>query len=90
MCPGISIKSSVSNIPFGRRQTPLDLGMAGPASEPMISELARIAPMVALLCQAQEELLARSKICWAPKYLLSEHTWVIIQLGATLRYKVAT
>ena len=36
VCPRIGIKSYVSNNPVGVDQTPLDLGMAGPPSEPMI------------------------------------------------------
>ena len=32
--------------------------------------------MAAMVCQAQEELFAGSKICWAPKYVPSLHTWV--------------
>ena len=31
----------------------------------------QIANMTATVCQAQEELFAGSKICWAPKYVPS-------------------
>ena len=36
--------------------------------------------MAATVCQAQEELFAGSKICWAPKYVPSYHTWVMMSI----------
>ena len=43
-------------------QTPLNLGMAGPPSDPMTLERAQIAHKMALVCQAQEDLFAGFKI----------------------------
>ena len=54
---------------LGVAQTPPVLGMAGSPSEPMIWDRPKIANMAAMVCQAQEELFAASKICWAPKYV---------------------
>ena len=51
-------------------QTPPVLGMAGSPSKPMIWNCPPFAHLVALVCQAQEEVLARSKICGAPKKVL--------------------
>ena len=57
---------------LGVAQTPLVLGMAGLPSEPMIR--------AATVCQAQGELFAGSKICWAPKYVPSYHTWLMMSI----------
>ena len=36
--------------------------------------------MAATVCQAQEELFAGSKICWAPKYVPPKQTWVMMSI----------
>ena len=48
---------------LGIAHTPLNLGMAGSRSEPMSWDEPNFVHMVALVCQAQEDLLARSKVC---------------------------
>ena len=40
----------------------------------------QIANMAAPVRQAHEELFAGSKICWAPKYVPSYHTWVMMSI----------
>ena len=40
-----------------------------------------MANMAATICQAQVELFAGSKICWALKYVPSKHTWVMMSIG---------
>ena len=40
----------------------------------MIWDSAKKTNMAATVCQAQEELFAGFKICWAPKYVPSYHT----------------
>ena len=40
----------------------------------------QIANMAATVRQAHEELFAGSKICWAPKYVPSYHTWVMMSI----------
>ena len=40
-----------------------------------------MANMAATVCQAQEELFAGFKICWAPKYVPPKHTWVMMSIG---------
>ena len=66
----IGINSYVSNIPFERRPNPPGFGNGRADKSAHDLELAKIAHMVGMVCQAQEQLLARSMICWAPKYVL--------------------
>ena len=40
-----------------------------------------MANMAATVCQAQEELFAGFKICWALKYVARTHTWVMMSIG---------
>ena len=56
-----------SIIPFGRRPNTSGFGN-GRAHD---LELTPITHLLALMCQAQEALCARFKICWALKYVLS-------------------
>ena len=58
----ISIKSYVSNIAFGCCRNPPGFWTGRAAKRAHNLQLAQIAPMVALVCQIQEELLAKSKI----------------------------
>ena len=81
MCHRIGIKSYVSNVSFGRRPTPPVSGMAGSPSEPIILDGPKIAKMAATVRQAQGELFAGSKICWAPKYVPTEHYSVMTSTG---------
>ena len=43
--------------------------------------LAQIANVAAMVCQAKEELIAGSKVCWGPKYVPSIHTWFMMSNG---------
>ena len=62
VCPRIGINSYLSNIHFGRRPTPAGFGNGRVAKSAHDLGFTRIAHMVALVCQAEKELLARTKI----------------------------
>ena len=67
MCHRIGIKSYASNISFGRRQNPSGFGNGRVAKGAHDLGSSQIANMAATVCQAQGELFAGSKICWALK-----------------------
>ena len=71
MCTRIGTKSRVSNIPFGRRPNPRGFGNGRVAHG---WGWTKIAHMVALVCQAQGELLVGTKIYPALKYVLRGQT----------------
>ena len=80
MCHRIGIKSYASNISFGRRPNPSGFGDGRVAKFAHDLGSSQIANMAATVCQAQKELFARFKICRAPKYVPSHHTWVMMSI----------
>ena len=70
----------VSNISFGRHPNPSGFGNRRVAKWANDLGLTQVGHIVALVCGAQEGLLARSKICWALKYILPNHTWVMMSI----------